>query len=307
MMASLLVTAFVLPARVVELMAGWPLPTPACKPSWFLTIVAADVALITLPCLAWENHVREHSVRSLPGCVLIILLTFSWCAGFSLTVAQWVFVSGPTHCDKQSSTIHDSVTTCVGVPLILIPLLLMIILHTHTLLKSPPSRPTDPENTTSDCPVVTQRDLALVGSNLGVGLITGTLWAGGVAVDVWGSSDGRLNWLPLIAAASSGFLYAVHRPFRDAYYKLFNYCCCKKTVSIARRGRADPPIELYGNYNASTSRANNEQHVRVHIIPPYNMYTQQCPRPPQHHSNCKTTRPKERRHKTMSKKEVYEL
>lgn len=313
MLASLLVTAFVLPARVVELMAGWLHPSPVCKLSWALTILAAHVALITLPCLAWENHARQHSPCPLPGCILIAMLIASWFAAFSLTAAQWAGGYGPTHCENQSRISQDSVTACVGVPLVISPLLIMIMLHAHTLLKTPsaPSSSNDPENSSSDASTIvkkktTEKDLALVGTNLAVGLITGGLWAGGVAIDWWGSTSGTLNWLPSIAAASCGFLYAVHRPFRDTYYQLFNYCCCKTTVSMARRGRNEPPMELYCGYNASTSRTTTE-HIRVHIIPPYNMYSQQTPRPQQHHSNCKPSRPKERRHKSASKKEIYEL
>jgi hypothetical protein len=147
----------------------------------------------------------------------------------------------------------------------------------------------------------------LVATNLAVGVITGGLWAGGVAVDWWGSSEGSLTWLPSIAASSCGFLYAVHRPFRDAYYQLFNYCCCKTTVSMARRGRSETPMELYAGYASTSTARSTTEHVRVHVLPPYNMYSQSKALPVAQYSSSKLSRSKDRRHKSTNKNEIYEL
>lgn len=58
------------------------------------------------------------------------------------------------------------------------------------------------------------------------------------------------------------YLYAAtNRDFREAFNKLFYYCCCKSHVTFARKG------------NAMRRTVANESHgLRVHIIPGLNIY-----------------------------------
>ena len=60
------------------------------------------------------------------------------------------------------------------------------------------------------------------------------------------------------------YLYAAtNRDFREAFNKLFYYCCCKSHVTFARKG------------NAMRRTVANESHgLRVHIIPGLNIYAQ---------------------------------
>lgn len=85
-------------------------------------------------------------------------------------------------------------------------------------------------------------------------------------------------WLGLSKSCFHNIIYCItNRHFRSAYVKLFNYCCCKTTVSTARRRQTD------------VSRSGD---VRVHIIPGYNLYTS-----PQRASN----------HSHWAKRDCHEL
>lgn len=73
-----------------------------------------------------------------------------------------------------------------------------------------------------------------------------------------------LAWLAMTKSCWNNLLYCcTNRHFRSAYINLFNYCCCKTTVSFSRRSRG--------------GEARPSGDVRVHIIPGYNMYSYTSP------------------------------
>ena len=70
-----------------------------------------------------------------------------------------------------------------------------------------------------------------------------------------------------IALANSccfSYMYAAtNRDFREAFNKLFYYCCCKSHVTFTRKGAA-----------MRRTLANESMGLRVHIIPGLNIYAQ---------------------------------
>lgn len=81
-----------------------------------------------------------------------------------------------------------------------------------------------------------------------------------------------------IAIANSccfSYLYALtNRDFRDAFNKLFYYCCCKSHVTFSRKSAiVRRPI------------ANESMNLRVHIIPGLNIYSPRKETTTAHHSN----------------------
>ena len=71
-------------------------------------------------------------------------------------------------------------------------------------------------------------------------------------------------WFGLSKSVFHNIIYCItNRHFRNAYVNLFNYCCCKTTVSVSRR--------------RNTEVTRNTTDVRVHIIPGYNMYSYTSP------------------------------
>lgn len=313
MLAGLVVSAGVLPAWVVALLAGWAPPTPVCSASWVLTTLAAHASLLTLPSLAWENSMRVGG-RTLGVLVLSTMVAVSWAGATAITVSQWVMELAPRHCDpdaKPRAISHTAFTSAVGVTLVAIPLLVALIIHAHTLLagRGGSRRQLPP---TVKPPQALTRDLALTGTNLVVTAVAGGCYVGGLAGDWWVDDPLRsgVAWLSFVAATSSSFLYVAHKPFREAYVQLFHYCCCKTSVSLSRRGRSGEAAAAAAAAMAAAARPPSD--VRVHIIPGYNMYTTASARdhrPPSHmRAHVKVPRVKEsRRPKHHHKKDVYEL
>jgi hypothetical protein len=79
-------------------------------------------------------------------------------------------------------------------------------------------------------------------------------------------------WLGISKSCFHNIIYCItNRHFRNAYFNLFNYCCCKATVSTARRRQQE------------VTRSD----VRVHIIPGYNMYSSSPQRSGNHSHGAK--------------------
>lgn len=84
-------------------------------------------------------------------------------------------------------------------------------------------------------------------------------------------------WMGLSKSCFHNIIYCItNSKFRNAYNNLFQYCCCKATVSTARRRQQDVTRSEVGNG------------VRVHIIPGYNMYV--SPQRAGNHSHWNTKR-----------------
>ena len=71
-------------------------------------------------------------------------------------------------------------------------------------------------------------------------------------------------WIALANSCSYSYLYAAtNRDFREAFNKLFYYCCCKSHVTFTRKGAA-----------MRRGFAGDPIGLRVHIIPGLNIYAQ---------------------------------
>ncbi|KAG9510415.1 hypothetical protein GZH46_01046, partial [Fragariocoptes setiger] len=80
-----------------------------------------------------------------------------------------------------------------------------------------------------------------------------------VALDV----SNTLWWILVLNSCSYSYVYAsTNRDFREAFNKLFYYCCCKSHVTFQRKGpilRRQLDVDESGN-------------LRIHIIPGLNLY-----------------------------------
>jgi hypothetical protein len=142
--------------------------------------------------------------------------------------------------------------------LILLPLLITFLVHIRIIIdaKKFMSQPTFKPS------VSYKSDFSLVRSNFYSFLTFVIFWLPFAIVFLIAFSTFPLNitnkmyyitaWIGLSKSCFHNFIYCItNRYFRNAYFKLFNYCCCKTTVSTTRR-RAD---------------VGTRSDVRVHIIP----------------------------------------
>lgn len=152
--------------------------------------------------------------------------------------------------------------------LIILPLLSTLLVHIRIIIDAkkimsqPSFKPT----------AVYKSDFSLVRSNFYSFLTFVLFWLPfGIvfAISVTTSSSAindkvfyYTSWIGLSKSCFHNIIYCItNRHFRNAYFNLFNYCCCKTTVSTTRRRQND------------VTRSD----VRVHIIPGYNMYSYTSP------------------------------
>lgn len=140
------------------------------------------------------------------------------------------------------------------------------------------------------------KDERLLKSNIIAFLLSLSLWLPFIIMSiVWQYRDHLAQevkdsvwWISTLNCCSCSYVYALtNRDFRDAFNKLFYYCCCKSHVTFPRRTpifRRQLDTDLNGN-------------LRVRIVPGLNVYssklTQQGGDPttipgPQHHGHFQT-------------------
>lgn len=168
-------------------------------------------------------------------------------------------------------------STGVIVTLVLLPLLITFLVHIRIIIdaKKFMSLPSFKKS------AMYKSDVALVRSNFYSFLTFVLFWLPfGIVFAISSStSPQHINdkmfyytaWLGLSKSCFHNIIYCItNRHFRNAYFNLFNYCCCKATVSTARRR----PVE-----------GQTRSDVRVHIIPGYNMYSYTSPQRSGNHSH----------------------
>lgn len=213
------------------------------------------------------------------------ILLIIWFIGGLSSAVQFIFHLSFDYCSRKSGGILPYQVTVISI-LILFPLLLTLYAHLKIILnvKRCMSEPSFKPNLNY------QWDIALIRTNFYSFLLFILFWLPFGIVLAYSTSRTVPNkifyntaWIGLSKSCVHNAIYCIsNRHFRNAYVNLFHYCCCKTTVSTARRTRNDG------------SRPTAD--VRVHIIPGYNMYSYTSP---QRDGNT--------RHGHWSKRDIHEL
>ncbi|GAB0090237.1 G protein-coupled receptor, rhodopsin-like [Sergentomyia squamirostris] len=264
-LADLLITSLLIPSSAILILAGINDSLSVCKFQWFLAGCAFLISTLSLAITAVENYLRlctsqeGNSWFSKTTTTIIMLLV--WTVGSTSSGLQFVFSLSFDYCTRKSSEVVPYQIGTVGV-LILLPILLTfyahvrIILDVRRFMAAPSFKPS----------LTYTYDLALARTNFYSFLIFIVFWLPFAVVFTYGATKIIPNsrilyntaWFALSKSCIHNVVYCLtNRHFRNAYVSLFHYCCCKTTVSTARRIRTDG------------SRPTSD--VRVHIIPGYNM------------------------------------
>lgn len=122
------------------------------------------------------------------------------------------------------------------------------------------------------CTYTNMTDDQLLKSNMAAFLVNLTLWLPLVLLHVCLQYRGQLSqelkdsvwWLATLNCCSCSYIYALtNKDFREAFNKLFYYCCCKSHVTFQRKTpifRRQLELDAKGN-------------LRLHIIPGLNLYS----------------------------------
>lgn len=214
------------------------------------------------------------------------ILLFIWFVGSISSGLQWAFNLSFDYCTRNSSGIIPYQAAILAL-CILLPLIITFYMHMRILIdvkrymKAPNYKPS----------LAYTWDLQLTRTNFYSYLIFVIFWIPFGIVLALASSSTLSNrvfyntaWFGFSKSCFHNVIYCLtNRHFRNAYVNLFHYCCCKTTVSTARRQRPE----------AGCTRPTAD--VRVHIIPGYNMYSYTSP---QRSGNC---------HGYWNKRDVHEL
>ncbi|XP_059612606.1 melatonin receptor type 1B-A-like [Phlebotomus argentipes] len=270
-LADLLITSLLIPSSAILLLAGIDDSLSVCKFQWFLAACAFLISVLSLSSTAVENYLRlctsqDGSAWFNKTSTTVILLLI-WLIGGTSSGLQFVFSLSFDYCTRKSTGIVPYQMAIVAL-LILLPIVVTfythvrIILDVRRLMQAPNYKPS----------LGYTWDLSLARTNFYSFLVFIVFWLPFGVVFTYGTTkiipDSRVlyntAWFGLSKSCIHNAIYCLtNRHFRSAYVSLFHYCCCKTTVSTARRTRTDG--------------ARPTADVRVHIIPGYNMYSYTSP------------------------------
>uniref|UniRef100_A0A182WAM1 G-protein coupled receptors family 1 profile domain-containing protein n=1 Tax=Anopheles minimus TaxID=112268 RepID=A0A182WAM1_9DIPT len=266
-----------MPASTIVLLAGIDnSDTEVCKFHWFLAACSFLVSILTLAMMAVENYLRLCTFQNERGWFnktnTTAILLLIWAVACIASGMQFVYEIRFDYCNWR---VHQDIPHEAGVVglIVLLPLLLTFITHIRIIvdvkrtMALPNFKPS----------LAYTWDLSLARTNFYSFLIFVVFWLPFCIIFAYGTARFVSNrvfyttvWIGLSKSCFHNVIYCLtNRHFRSAYISLFNYCCCKTTVAVSRRQRAD------GNRPTAD--------VRVHIIPGYNMYSYTSP---QRSGNC---------------------
>ncbi|KFB48768.1 AGAP005356-PA-like protein [Anopheles sinensis] len=226
--------------------------------------------------MAIENYLRLCTFQNERGWFnktnTTAILLLIWAVACIASGMQFVYDIRFDYCNWKVQQVIPHEAGVVGLA-VLLPLLLTFITHVRLIvdvkrtMALPAFKPS----------LAYTWDLSLARTNFYSFLIFVVFWLPFCVIFAYGTARFVSNrvfyttvWIGLSKSCFHNVIYCLtNRHFRSAYISLFNYCCCKTTVAVSRRQRAD------GNRPTAD--------VRVHIIPGYNMYSYTSP---QRSGNC---------------------
>ncbi|XP_055908176.1 melatonin receptor type 1B-A-like [Eupeodes corollae] len=269
-LADLLVTSVLMPASTIVLLADIEDTQSVCRVQWFLATCAFLVSILSLAMTAVENYNRLCTPQDVRPWFNRVRTTnsiiFLWLIGVIVSGGQFLFEDSFDFCKKRKNQPLPYQAAVMAL-IMLVPILvafythMKIIIDAKSFVKSQNFKPS----------MLYTSDIYLAKTNfysyiifvafwLPFGIVLAYGWVATISNKVFYNTF----WIGLSKSCFHNVIYCLtNRHFRNAYVNLFHYCCCKTTVSVARRQR--------------TEGCRPSADVRVHIIPGYNMYSYTSP------------------------------
>ncbi|KPM07123.1 pinopsin-like protein [Sarcoptes scabiei] len=280
----LLMTILVLPASALIIIADIKEETSICHFQWLITLSCFIVSVLSYLCLSIDNLFSLKSTTNYHLCCsrwrIFLILLLMWFAAFFLPFIQHTNRFGPEFCsDKRDWKIASGFHLWILGALILSTIItLSSFIYSLFVYKTYKTN----LETLAEATILISTEGFLIQSNTIVYVISLLMWLPMSIMMVINSINpmpqNYLDTVWCIAIANSccfSYLYALtNRDFRDAFNKLFYYCCCKSHVTFSRKSAiVRRPI------------ANESMNLRVHIIPGLNIYSPRKETTTAHHSN----------------------
>ncbi|XP_022241739.1 histamine H2 receptor-like [Limulus polyphemus] len=271
-LANLLVTALVMPASCVAILASIPNDPGICNFQWQTTVLCFLVTIHSFMFMAVESFLGLGNTVNYELCCtknrIVFVLTLIWTTSIGFVVAQEITGFGPSFCDP-SAPVWMPYHAITGSLLVVLPVLIAVWYFTRSIFKLKNFKLQ--VEILEDPTAYVLTDEYLLKSNIVVFTLMLVMWMPCVIVATISTvrpvAQHLLDsswWAALSNSCIYSYLYAAtNRDFREAFNKLFYYCCCKSHVSFSRRQRPD-----------SRRVEGDSIGLRVHIIPGLNIYAQ---------------------------------
>ncbi|XP_054157254.1 beta-2 adrenergic receptor-like [Oppia nitens] len=272
----LLVTILVVPASAVAIMAGVPDDVNICHFQWLTTLACLIVSVLSFMFMSIDNYYGFGSLVTYDLCCtkcrIVFIILIIWFLAIVFPVVQHVYNFGPNFCDspeKRSLKVFLDFHPYVLGAIILFTLI-TIWYFTRSLFEYKKYK-MQIESSGDPTAAYILTDGYLLQSNCIVYLISLAMWMPFVVAMIIDPINrvpqdylDTMWWIALSNSCTFSYLYAAtNRDFREAFNKLFYYCCCKSHVTFARKGAA-----------MRRGLAADSIGLRVHIIPGLNIYAQ---------------------------------
>ncbi|XP_014215145.1 adenosine receptor A3-like [Copidosoma floridanum] len=270
-LADLLISGMVIPASAILILAGMhdEYPRGICVFEWTLEALCFLVTVITFVAISVENYMRlcwpvERYIKLTTKRVTASVLSVWLIATLSVGLQTYLDL-GPNLCNIDRlkpfrMTINTSgiISACVIVG---VPMFLTVLVYARLVL-----RVRGAMRGSYKPPVTFNWDYELTKANMYSFFFFSIFWLPlgvtfciSVVKPVSPKIVIYLAWFALSKSCFNNLLYCVaDRHFRSAYVKLFDYCCCKTTVSFSR-----------GRQRGGDGRSSGDVRLRVHIIHSY--------------------------------------
>ncbi|XP_043285808.1 melatonin receptor type 1B-A-like isoform X2 [Venturia canescens] len=262
-LADLLVTGLVIPASAIVILAGHEESLSTCRFEWTLEALCFLVTILTLATIAMENYARlclpAESYAALTTSRVTATTMVVWAIAGTAVGLQSSLDLGPDFCRRRFNGIATQQIVGVSI-LVVFPALVTIFVYTKLVI-----RVRRAIGGSFKPPIAFSWDYSLTKTNICSFVLFAVFWlpfGSAICLSAVRPVSARvlynLAWFALCKSCFNNLLYCVaDRHFRNAYVKLFHYCCCKTTVSFSRRPRGEG------------TRSSGDVKLRVHIIHSY--------------------------------------
>nr|XP_027205765.1 neuropeptide CCHamide-2 receptor-like [Dermatophagoides pteronyssinus] len=269
----LLVTVLILPASAIAIMADITEDQTLCHFQWLITLACFIVSILSFLFMSIDNYFGMKSLITYhlccTKCRICFLIIFIWLAAFIIPFLQHSNHFGPEFCkDKRHWKIMpDYHPYALGFLIICTIITLAYFTYSLFMYKNYKIQ----LESTPEAANFILTDGCLLQSNVIVYVCSLAMWLPLIVTMVVDTINpvpqDYLNTVWYIAISNScsfSYMYAAtNRDFRDAFNKLFYYCCCKSHVTFSRKGAT-----------IRRTVVNESMGLRVHIIPGLNIYAQ---------------------------------
>ncbi|KAL2720099.1 histamine H2 receptor-like [Vespula squamosa] len=261
-LADLLVTGLLTPMFVGVVLTEYELTLKTCRFQWSFEVLCFLVTVHTFMLVAIENYARlclpREKYKLLTASRVTVITVGVWLIAGIIPLFRSSVAFGTSFC-QQNFDVVMAEQVLGAIIFVVVPAVTTIILY--GILFFYIRRAT---RGSYKPPIAFARDYELIKVNMSSFVMFLIFWLP-FGIALWINTIRPINphviyalaWLAFSKSCFNNLLYFMaDRHFRNAYVKLFRYCCCKTTVKVKKQ-------------RINTDKNSNDVRLKVHIIHSY--------------------------------------